>query len=282
MNLWKIAKEEPEKLAEVIEDIKRDRTRSDEYRKFYNEYDIDPTKYNSQLLIRAFNQWNTTWGTCKRCLPEKCTIKDEHLEIRDGKIIEVECEKVGRYASTNLPDRLLEKEFNTYKPQNRSQEMALDKCKKVVRRPVSLMLMGPNGIGKTHLCSVVFNSLDLRGHYINYSLFANGLKDILTEDKPITPEVKILREIPLLFVDDFGKGNYSNWIRDLVYGIIETRIQHDKITLLTSDLTMTQLKLKLSSDILSRLKREFLIVKLEGEDYSNRLQEQRVKEYEEE
>lgn len=104
-----------------------------------------------------------------------------------------------------------------------------------------LMLMGPPGVGKTHLAVAVLRALIAR--YRTRVLFADYrdlLREIQSSYDPIsqTSEIEVLRPIrdaEVLLLDDLGARRPTAWVRDTVTHILNERYNGDRITLITTN-----------------------------------------------
>jgi DNA replication protein DnaC len=142
----------------------------------------------------------------------------------------------------------------------------------------SLLLLGPTGTGKTYqayaaLRLAVCKPRPVRG--VGYR--ADGWKaathaDLLASMRPggrdHNPEqvLKDLRDLPLLLVDDLGVAKNSEWVEDITYRLMNSRYEHMKPSIFTSNLAIDQLKDALGDRITSRLAETCVRVALTGAD----------------
>jgi len=260
-------------LEQYIKDIQFQIINSREYQEFYMHYNINPQEYEPDTLILAYHQWNTKWGKCIRCNPTNCDMKERHVEIRDGIIEKVKCTKKHRRAYAQLPARMI-KNIEDYEPQNNSQRIAKDRAIELMANPRSVIYWGEDkGIGKTHLASCLFMSIEKTRSYYNFVSLINIIKDRFTSNTSIDAITDTLFNVELLFLDDFGRGNYTEWIKDLVYDMIERRVNQDLLTILTCDMSVELLTTRLGRGIVSRLKEFFAIIRMNGNDYRDKLME---------
>lgn len=274
MKLFNLLKNNPEAAEKEIERIRNTRIRSTKYLKFYEEYNINYKKYDSRLLEQTYEQWNRDWGRCCRCNPKSCNIKDEHVEIHDGKIERVKCTREPKKQLEQLPKTLAEKTIEDYKPQNESQQKAKDKTLKLMDAPDNVIYWGQDkGIGKSMCAATLFNSIREDRLYWNFVTLINRMKSRFANNKGVDRIVDKLFNVDVLLIDDFGKGNYTEWIRDTVYDMIEQRSNKELITILTCDLKPSELRRKLGRSIVSRLKEFYHIIRMNGEDYRDIIQD---------
>lgn len=103
-----------------------------------------------------------------------------------------------------------------------------------------LLLMGPSGVGKTHLAVSALKELALRGHDALFCDYADLLKKIQASYNPEsqTSEMDILEPIlsaEILLLDDLGSSKPSAWALETVGHILNTRYNAKRITLVTTN-----------------------------------------------
>jgi DNA replication protein DnaC len=103
-----------------------------------------------------------------------------------------------------------------------------------------LLLMGPCGVGKTHLAVATLRQLMLRGHRVRFYDYRELLKDIqasYSHDHPIS-ELAVLEpvlETEVLLLDDLGASKPSPWALETISHILNKRYNDKRITLLTTN-----------------------------------------------
>ena len=91
-----------------------------------------------------------------------------------------------------------------------------------------LLLMGNSGIGKTHLAVAALKELVARGHsgyFCEYGALLREIQNSYRSDSDAS-EVQILKPIlssEVLVIDDLGCIKPSDWVRDMVGYILNTR-----------------------------------------------------------
>ena len=104
-----------------------------------------------------------------------------------------------------------------------------------------LMLIGPPGIGKTHIAVAVLRSvmsrMAIRGVYRDTRAL---LKEIRSTYNPAlhTAEMDVLRpvmEADLLVLDDLGAERLTDWVEETMNLIVNTRYNERRLTIFTSN-----------------------------------------------
>lgn len=103
-----------------------------------------------------------------------------------------------------------------------------------------LLLMGPFGVGKTHLAVAALEEIVLRGHSGLFYEYRDLLQEIKHSFNPESnsTEMSVLEPVlktELLVLDDLGAEKASDWARDIVGYILTTRYNENRITLMTTN-----------------------------------------------
>lgn len=108
--------------------------------------------------------------------------------------------------------------------------------------PHSLLFVGKTGRGKTYLAASIANALLERKP--NTQLLFIIVPDLLNEIRSTytnntANEYDIIdsaRSCEYLILDDLGAHNYSDWVKDKLYSIIDYRLQEQLPTIITTNL----------------------------------------------
>jgi len=105
-----------------------------------------------------------------------------------------------------------------------------------------LLFVGPTGVGKTHLAVAVLRELILRKSVpcLFYD-FRDLLKEIRDSYDPVsqTSELRVLQPVldtEVLLLDELAASNPSDWVKETLAYIINTRYNQKKVTLITTTL----------------------------------------------
>ncbi len=103
-----------------------------------------------------------------------------------------------------------------------------------------LLLMGPCGVGKTHLAVSALKEIVLRGHsglFYDYRELLKAIQDSYNPENQTT-EMSVLEPVlktDLLVLDDVGSSKPSLWALETVGHILNTRYNEKRVTLLTTN-----------------------------------------------
>ncbi len=155
-------------------------------------------------------------------------------------------------AAAHIPKRYENCSFDNYNPQGthtteawRSQYYAMRDSKHIVDEypniDVGLLFLGPCGTGKTHLATAIIRSLILKkGVPCLFYDFRDLLKEIQDSYNAVsqTTELRVLEpvyEAEVLVLDELGASKPTDWVRDTMTQIINTRYNDRKLTIVTSN-----------------------------------------------
>jgi len=107
-----------------------------------------------------------------------------------------------------------------------------------------LLFVGTTGVGKTHLAVAVLRELVLRkGVECLFYDFHDLLKAIRDSYNPISQhsELSVLQPVldaEVLLLDELASWNPSDWVKETLQHIINSRYNHKKVTLITTTLPL--------------------------------------------
>ncbi|MGA8555483.1 MAG: ATP-binding protein [Candidatus Acidiferrales bacterium] len=158
-----------------------------------------------------------------------------------------------------VPERYRHCDFENYETDNEIENVSreqlaawnrsLTQAKLVVQRfasefPVGsehgLLLIGPCGVGKTHLAVSAMRSTLLRGHsglFYDYRELLKEIQDSYNPESQAT-EMSVLEPVlktEILVLDDVGSSKPSMWALETVGHVLNTRYNEKRVTLLTTN-----------------------------------------------
>lgn len=178
--------------------------------------------------------------------------------------------------------------LDNYNAITESQKEALNACKLIDGGEITkLVLLGENGVGKTHLASALVkkhNGLIITA----YEMFATYRGCFSSKAKESEIDViKRFSRLPLLAIDEYGRTKGSEAEENFMSAIIDNRHSNNLPTLILSNLIRKRdcifytadnnsckncqrnncLESRLTKDVISRLRENSKVILVEGEDY---------------
>lgn len=103
-----------------------------------------------------------------------------------------------------------------------------------------LLLMGPSGVGKTHLAVAALKDLIRRGHAGLFCDYRELLKEIQASYNPASESTEMailepIRTVELLVLDDLGASKPSAWVLDIIGLVLNARYNDRRMTILTTN-----------------------------------------------
>ncbi len=150
----------------------------------------------------------------------------------------------GHLQKARLPIRYVNCHFHNYKPLNDSQIAASKFASGLAMQypavEQGLLLMGTVGVGKTHLAVSILKGLTERGFNCLFYEFGSLLKQIQDSYNSFTKtsELSVLSPVfsaDVLVLDELGASKPTDWVRDTMAQIINTRYNDKKLTIFTTN-----------------------------------------------
>lgn len=136
----------------------------------------------------------------------------------------------------------------------------------------SVFIYGNTGVGKTFLSNCIAKALIDTAHHVVY-MTAHGLFETLkthqfepTEQREDASLYHYIFGCDLLIVDDLGTELSGSFTNSMLYTCINERLLHRKSTIISTNLSLEQLRDRYSERIFSRITGNYTLWKLIGKD----------------
>lgn len=166
-----------------------------------------------------------------------------------------DCQKLERvmelFRKAQIPARFASKTLNAFAPNDETQMRVRTHLYKLFQDSPSspafkpgdsgLLLMGPPGVGKTHLMVGFIRNLILeRGipcRFQDFGLLLTNLRNAYSRDLSEMSVLNSLINVDVLLLDDLAKGRNSKWELGVIDTLISCRYNAGRTTLLTTNYT---------------------------------------------
>lgn len=210
------------------------------------------------------------------------------MEIVPGKGARIcSCRKLkkqsGQFESVRLPKRYDGFHFNNFDPLTDSQREAFKFATSLTHEYPAvtrgLLLIGSVGVGKTHLAVSILKGLTERGFSCLFYEFGSLLKEIQDSYNANTQssELGVLSPVlnaEILVLDELGASKPTDWVRDTMAHVINTRYNDKKLTIFTTNYLDERrndreevLEDRIGTRLRSRIYEMCKTVVITGEDY---------------
>lgn len=273
-----------------------------------NKSDFIECEYCKNKLYRRIIEWEL-YGTKRtitldyeRCKCNKAKAYWNEYDLKKLRILEEQrklelmqefsrkVEKIIK--NSKISKRNLNYKFDNFETNN-SNKKVFNNLKNYSEKLVNgiekkgLILVGNNGVGKTHLACSIANKLIENGIPVIYGTLINLLAELRNSydtDNDISEMeiIKLYENVVLLIIDDLGKEKPSEWGLEKLFTIINSRYENNLPVIITTNYNQNSLVERLSlngeietaKSIISRLYEMCYLVKIE--DIDHRIKKKKV------
>jgi DNA replication protein DnaC len=134
--------------------------------------------------------------------------------------------------------------FDNYETPDERRTLIKDTAKRFVNSDTGwFFIAGHSGSGKSHICTAICSAMIDKGNEVKYMLWRDentALKSCITEYDEYQRRINKLKNVPVLYIDDFWKvrdGSLTNADVNLTFEIINARYNDiTKRTIISTEL----------------------------------------------
>lgn len=136
-----------------------------------------------------------------------------------------------------------------------------------------LVLLGPPGVGKTYICSAIYNYMQEKWpnvtcrYWKESDLFSRLRKDMNTLEGDYSQNLTFLTDDHFIFLDDLESTGVTDWRKEALFTFIDVRYNSKKPTVISSNLNPGLINEKLGERFHSRImSAENVVIEINGKD----------------
>ena len=160
-----------------------------------------------------------------------------------------------------------------YERMSRNVRIAKSFADNFARHHDNLLLIGTTGTGKTHISTAIAKAVISQGFDVLYDSAQNIISDYETDRfksgyGPAEPISGKYTECDLLIVDDLGTEFISQFSISVLYNLLNTRLNKGLSTIISTNLSATELAGKYEGRIYSRMiGADYTVLRFDGNDH---------------
>ena len=214
------------------------------------------------------------------------------VETAQGRVVACSCQVAGlaeaRLKAAEIPQRYLNCRVENYDLKRPGSSQSHVKASAAARKFVDewktrdrgLLFVGPVGVGKTHLSVAILKTLiedcGVRGLFCDFSDLLERIQATFSRTNTDNADDVLApyRDAELLVLDELGARRPTPWVQDVLYGLINTRYNRQRLTIVTSNYSDAPsrtgeetLEMRIGAMVRSRLYEMCDLVVLDGPDY---------------
>jgi DNA replication protein DnaC len=212
----------------------------------------------------SYPEWKCANSSCQDLLPRRTRMNNELAEYQSGAGLDVE--KKRAFEMMNIPEGLRSKTLANYN----CDRAKLNNYRNAMKTGQDIFINGETGTGKTHLAvGLLFEYGKYKpGNYRfeNVPEIFELINSKISKDENYTEIIENLKKPTVLVLDDLGANKVTDYRKEVMYSVIDGRLRMGRQTIVTTNLSILQIKEMYDERIASRLS-GYGKIKLIGKDW---------------
>jgi len=167
----------------------------------------------------------------------------------------------------------------------KSMEIVYETCVEYARKfgpkSMNLFFNGAPGLGKTYLSACIARVVAEKGFSVVYdmagaifSMFEDAKFNKSDNLEETRDEINRYLQCDLLIIDDLGTEMITEFTKSVLYEVINTRLISAKKTIVSSNMTIDEMRQRYTEQIMSRLEGEYHVLTFYGDDIRKKKKEE--------
>ena len=209
-------------------------------------------------------------GSVCRCL-RNYYAREQQKEL--SRMLDLGSQSFDTFELDWYPDTLMPGKSLTFR--QHMEEKVLTYCHEFARlfgrRTDNLLMVGPPGLGKTHLSAAIAREVSEKGYSVVYDTASHVFErfeaqKFSRENEEADSDVDRVLNCDLLILDDLGTEMTTAFVQSALYTIVNTRLMEKRSTIISTNLRPDDLALRYSPQVASRIEGEYQMLTFLGED----------------
>ena len=241
---------------------------------------LDETTELLKTLQTATSQWRRTFSArneARAMLEWYQGFTDRDGRYYPGMIQKLIGKAEKLREESNLGERFSHRTFANFHTDSTNQS-AFDVCRNYANcdlfksKKNGLILLGSNGVGKTHLSASIAHVLIDKGIPVLFHTYSEHQQEIRNEFDHTGAQkyLSLMKNNPVLVLDDLGKEKKTEWSSSVLFDVVNARYEHQLPLIITSNFSAAELADHVGSAVWSRLYETSGVVVMSGADHRMR------------
>jgi len=184
---------------------------------------------------------------------------------------------LSEFEDARIPERFKEEALETFDPYKASLKALQKDIREYVENyslnhAKGLYIYGSTGCGKTHLAVGILKALierGINGVFYNVVDLLDAIRATYDPQSGPNPKSILIQQLQrqVFVLDDFGVQKATTWVADRLYALINRRYQDCKTLIITSNIRMPDLMMRVDSTLASRIIDMCKEIEIQADDF---------------
>ena len=220
--------------------------------------------------IKTMNEYKIPQFTLITTPEQEELVRQREAEAERERELELLAKKKQEFENSGVPKRYWNESFDTWKTRNKDDEVRLQTVIDFSRQESNdsvLLLLGPKGVGKTHLGASIIREVGGAFISVEEMIFKYECSMDFHSETNRVNLMNFYSTTPMLVIDEIGRSMQQGKEDAILNYILRRRYENMLPTVLISNLKKEDLLKKLGDAVVDRLTETCKSVEFVGESY---------------